>query len=141
MAGMKLAAGFDNLSDTRASLDAISDGLGRALAEGITQDAQSLLATTKALTPYGPGPYPGADPDSGGALPHVRDMLSVVVAGGTIALVSQHPAGAVLEYGGTIKPRGVAITFKAHAMARRAAVAQLPEIERAVEQRIERMTG
>lgn len=136
MAGMRLRAGFDNLTEVRRSLDAVADGLSRALAEGIAQDAQPLLVTTKALTPYGPGPYPGADPDSGGALPHVRDMLAVVVNGGTISLIAHHPAAVVLEYGGTIRPRGAPIEFKPQAMARRAAVQQLPAIEQAVEARI-----
>ena len=61
----RIAADFENLTEVRQSLDAVADGLGRALTEGIIQDAQPLLATTKALTPYGPGPYIGADPDSG----------------------------------------------------------------------------
>ena len=109
------------------------------MTEGIIQDAQPLLATTKALTPYGPGPYVGADPDSDSALAHIRDMLAVHVAGGTISLVASHPGAVVHEFGGTIRPRGVPITFKEQAMARRAAVQHLPEIERAVDARIARL--
>jgi hypothetical protein len=139
MAGMRLAADFEDLNEVRASLDAVADGLGRALAEGIAQDAQPLLETTKALTPYGPGPYPGADEDSDSALPHIRDMLAVTVQGGTISLIASHPGAVVHEFGGTIAPKGVGITFKPQAMARRAAVQHLPEIERAVEARIARM--
>ena len=109
------------------------------MAEGIAQDAQPLLATTKALTPYGPGPRIGADPDSDSALAHIRDMLAVQVTGGTISLIASHPGAVVHEFGGTIRPRGVPIKFREQAMARRAAVQHLPEIERAVEARIARI--
>lgn len=139
MGAMRLAADFENISEVRAQLDAIADGLGRALAEGIAQDAQPLLATTRALTPLGPGPRAGAEPGSDDALPHVRDLLGVTVQGGTIAITAAHPAAKVLEWGGTISPRGVPIKFTEHAMARRAAVQELPAIERAVEDRINQM--
>jgi hypothetical protein len=139
MAGMRLAADFPDLLETRRALEAAADGLGRALNEELAKDAQPLLVTTRALTALGPGPYPGADPDSDNALPHIRDMYSVVVAGGTISLIAHHPGAVVHEWGGTIRPRGVPITFKAEAMARRAAVKELPEIERAIDERISRL--
>ena len=139
MPAMRVAADFENLTDIRAQLEAIADGLGRALAEGIAQDAQPLLATTKALTPFGEGPRATADPDSDAALPHIRDMLAVTVSGGSIALIAHHPGAVVHEWGGTIKPRGTAIHFKEAAMARRATVQHLPEIERAVDERIGRL--
>lgn len=139
MAGMRLAASFEGLTEVRALLESAADGLGRALAEGIAQDAQPLLATTKALTPLGPGARATADPDSDDALTHMREMLAVTVHGGTITLIAEHPGLVVHEYGGTIRPRGVPIKFKTQAMARRAAVIQLPEIERNVDARIARM--
>jgi hypothetical protein len=128
---MRLPARFPNLLEVRRDLDAIADGLSAALAEGITQDAQPLLASTRALTPYGPGPTSEKDD-----LPHIRDAWGVSVQGGGIVLYSRHPGARVLEYGGTIRPRGVAITFRPEAMARRAAVRALPEIERNVEHRL-----
>lgn len=139
MGALRLAADFPNLTEVRESLDAIADGLSRALAEGLAQDAAPLLATTKALTPYGPGVRAGADAESDDALGHVRDMLAITVQGGTISIVAAHPAARVLEWGGTIAPRGTPITFTAQAMARRAAVQQLPQIERTVEDRIARL--
>jgi len=136
---MRLAASFENINEVRASLEAAADGLGRALAEGITQDAQPLLATTKALTPWGPGPRAGADPDSSDALDHIRNMMAVTVQGGTIAVIAHHPGAKVWEWGGTIQPHGVPIHFRTQAMARRAGVQELPRIERAVEARIARL--
>jgi hypothetical protein len=136
---MRLSASFENITEVREYLNSIADGLDRALLEGLIQDAQPLLATTKALTPYGPGPRPTADPDSDGALPHIRDMLAVTVSGGSIALIAHHPGAVVHEWGGTIRPRGAPIKFKEQAMARRAAVQQLPEIERAVDDRISQL--
>ena len=51
----------------------------------------------------------------------------------------RHPGAIVHEFGGTIRPKGVLIEFKEQAMARRAAVQHLPEIERAIESRIDRL--
>lgn len=132
----RLSADFENLTELRHDLDAIEDGLGRALADGITDDAQGLLGEVRRLTPLGPGPRPGANPDSDDALPHIRDLLSVRVLGGTLAVMSEHPGAVVHEFGGTISPHGAPIRFREEAMARRAAVAELPGIERAVEDRI-----
>lgn len=136
---MRLAAGFENITELRRDLDAIKDGLGNALAQGLAEDAAELLASAKALTPFGPGPEPTADEDSDNALPHIRDTLAVTVNGGTIALTSTHPGAIVHEWGGTIRPNGAPIDIATAAMTRKAAVAELPDIERAVEQRIDRL--
>jgi hypothetical protein len=69
----------------------------------------------------------------------MRDMMAVTTAGGTITLIAHHPGAIVHEWGGTIHPRGVPIKFKEAAMARRAAVQHLPEIERAIDARIDRL--
>lgn len=135
MAGaMRIPADFPNLLEVRRDLDAIADGLSAALAEGIASDAQPLLRTTRDLTPYGRGPTSAKDD-----LPHIRDAWGVSVQGGAIVLYSTHPGARVLEYGGTIAPRGVPITFKPEAMARRAAVTVLPAIEAAVETRLDEL--
>lgn len=139
MGTWRLAANFENLTAVRASLEATADGLGRALAEGLATDARPLLATAQLLTPLGPGPELGADEDSDSALPHIRDTLAVTVQGGTIVVSAAHPGAKVLEYGGTIRPRGTPITFRPQAMVRRAAAQHLPEIERAVDERIARL--
>jgi hypothetical protein len=136
---MRLAADFDNLNDLRADLEAVEDGLGRALGKGIEDDAEPLLAETKSLTPLGPGPRVGADEKSSDALPHIRDMISVDARGGTVAIIATHPGAVVHEWGGTIAPNGAAITFKETGMARRAAVTQLPAVERNIALRIDRL--
>jgi len=136
---MKLAANFQNLTDLRADLEAVEAGLGRALADAIEDDAQPLLAETKSLVPLGPGPRPGADPTSSDALPHIRDMISVDVRGGTVAIVAAHPGAIVHEWGGTIAPKGTAIHIDRAAMARRAAVAQLPAVEHNIAERVDRL--
>lgn len=136
---MRLAANFENLTDLRADLDAVADGLSRALSAGLVQDAQALLAETKAGTPYGPGPRPGAKAGSDDALPHIRDMLNVDVRGGTIAIVATHPGAIVHEYGGTISPHGTPITIAQAGMARKAAVRELPHLEQTIRERIDQL--
>jgi hypothetical protein len=134
---MRLAANFENLTELRADLDAIGDGLNQALTAGLAQDAQALLAETKAGTPYGPGPRAGAKGDD--ALPHIRDMLNVDVRGGTIAIIATHPGAIVHEYGGTISPHGTPITIARAAMARKAAVRELPAMEQNIQDRIDQL--
>lgn len=136
---MKLSADWENIAELRRDLEAVADGLGRVLAEGITADAQPLLTETRALTPLGEGPRPTADPDSDDSLPHIRDTLDVQVRGGTLALISTHPGAIVHEFGGTIRPHGAAIQIQRSAMARRALVSQLPQIEESVGARIDQL--
>ena len=66
-------------------------------------------------------------------------MLSVDVRGGTVAVVATHPGAIVHELGGTISPHGSPITIDRAAMARRAAVAELPAVEHNVAQRVDRL--
>ena len=135
----RIAAGFENLTEVRQSLDAVADGLSRALTEGIIQDAQPLLATTKALTPYGPGPYVGADPDRDSAW---RTSGTCSPSKSPAARSASSPRTRARSCTSSAAPSNPAvspITFREQAMARRAAVQHLPEIERAVDARIARL--
>jgi len=136
---MRLTADWENIAELRQDLEAVADGLGRVLAEGIAADAQPLLTETRALTPLGEGPRATADVDSDDSLPHIRDTLEVQVRGGTLALTSTHPGAIVHEWGGTIRPHGAPIQIRRSAMARRALVSQLPLIEESVAARIDQL--
>lgn len=140
MGAFRLAGDFRNLREAIDDVEAVADGLGKALAEGIAQDAQPLLATAKELTPLTSIQRPIVKAPAGSndaTLDHVREMLEVAVLGGAIVIIAGHPGAKVHEWGGTIQPRGIPIKFTERAMTRRAAVRHLPEIERAVEARIE----
>ena len=139
--GSSIRGNFENIAEVRRYLASVDVGLSRALAEGIESDAQPLLAETKALTPYGPGPRLNSPPTSDNALPHIRETLAVLVRGGTILLRSSHPGAVVHEWGGTIRPNGSAITIHEAGMARRAGLIELPRLEQAVQGRIDRLIG
>jgi hypothetical protein len=139
--GSSIRGNFENIAEVRRYLASVDKGLSRAVAEGIESDAQPLLAETKALTPYGPGPSLHSPPTSDNSLPHIRETLSVLVRGGTILLRSSHPGAVVHEWGGTIRPHGSPITIHEAGMARRAALIELPALETAVQSRIDRLIG
>jgi hypothetical protein len=135
----KIHAGFPNLNEAVADLEAIRLGLGVALRDGIEEDAQPLLNEAKALTPRGPGPRAGADPESDDALPHIADSLEVRVRGGTLSLYATHPGAIVHEWGGTIAPNGAPIQIGRAQMAHRALELALPGVEQAVSDRVDRL--
>jgi hypothetical protein len=66
-------------------------------------------------------------------------MLNVDVRGGTIAIIATHPGAIVHEYGGTISPHGTPITIARAAMARKAAVRELPAMEQNIQDRIDQL--
>jgi hypothetical protein len=118
--------------DTGRAIDVLARagrGAPRAVRDALDAVQPVLLAQARALTPVGPGPRPGADPDSDDALPHIRDTLDVRSAGGTVQVISRHPGAPVHEFGGTIKPSGHPIRITRSFMANRAAQIVLPLVE------------
>lgn len=127
-----IKASFQDTTGVRRDLESVRLGLGREL-NAILRDAGDTVARkAKPLTPRGPGPRSAGD-----NLPHIADTISGAALPTGAAVITSHPAGPVLEYGGTISPRGHPITFEAHAMAHKAGEAQLPRVERDVTRRID----
>lgn len=126
-----IRASFQGVGDVRADLESVKLGLARELTAVLRGEGDAIARDAKPLTPLGPGPQSARD-----ALPHIADTLSGAATATGLAIVSSHPGAGVLEYGGTIAPRGHPITFEAHAMAHKAGEAALPDIESEVSQRI-----
>lgn len=126
-----IRAAWAGLADTQRDLDAVEHGIGRLVPAAVAAAAEPIVARARALTPVGPGPRGPGD-----ALPHIAATLYAQPRGSGAAIVSTHPGGPVLEYGGTIAPRGTPITIKSQAMAHRAADATLAAVDRDLEQRL-----
>jgi hypothetical protein len=131
MAG-EVTAAFQNIGEVRRDLDSVSLGLGRELAALLRSDVATVARKTSSLTVRGPGPRSLHD-----NLPHVAETITGVSIPTGVAVVSSHPGAGVLEYGGTISPRGVPIKIDEHGMAHAAGEAELPGLERRLTQRID----
>jgi hypothetical protein len=127
-----IKASFHGVQDVRKDLESVRLGLGRELSALLRSGVDSVARKTSGLTPRGPGPQSLRD-----NLPHVAETISGVAIPTGVAVVSSHPAAPVLEYGGTISPRGVPITISQHAMAHRAGDAELPRLERDLTARVD----
>lgn len=126
-----IKAGFQGIQDVRRDLESVRLGLGRELTAVLRSEGDTLARKTSGLTPRGPGPQSARD-----SLPHVADTISGAALPGGVAIVSSHPAAPVLEYGGTIAPRGVPITIRQHAMAHRGGEQDLGRLESEVSRRV-----
>jgi len=131
VAKTSVRVGVYGLRETARDLEAVADGLGRLIPAAITRAAEPIVARARSLTPVGPGPQGPRD-----NLPHIASTLYAQPSGEGAAIVSPHPAAPILEYGGTIAPRGVPITIRTVAMAHKAADQLLPQVEQDIEDRI-----
>lgn len=127
-----IKAAFQDTAEVGRDLESVRLGLRRELNDVLRGAGDIVARKAKALTPRGPGPQSEKD-----NLPHIGATLSGAALPTGIAVVSSHPAAAVLEYGGTISPKGHPITFKQHAMAHKAGEAEIPRLVPAVRQRID----
>lgn len=125
-----------DLRDVRADLESARLGLAREISLALIAAGQPILQTARALTPLGPG----VDGKSGDhRLEHIRDTLKLEARGRILKLTSNHPGAAVMNWGGTITPDGVHITFPQRLMAQHAADAELPALEEDLGRRIEQL--
>lgn len=125
------------------ALQEFEDGLERVLVGELVAVAEHAVPRARALAGRGPGPRADArNPND--RLPHIGDTIYATPAGRAAAIVAAHPAGGLLEYGGTIQPRGHAsqrISFRARAMAHRAVDEQVEAAERDLEARLDRLAA
>lgn len=133
-----LRASFSGLNEIRRDLESVELGLGRELNEALRSAVSPLARATQRYTPVGPGPRFENDDDR---LPHVRDTITARAAGNAIVVDSTHPAAGVLNFGGTIAPKGHPIDFRAHAMGEKAGRQELPRIERDIQNAIDALTA
>jgi hypothetical protein len=122
--------------DLHRDLEAIELGLGKTLTVVMQEAAQIVVRDIPAHTPYDPHHRPLRRDAEGNeyAVAHVRDTFQVRSAGaGVVKIVSDHPGAGVLEYGGTIKPKGALIHIREFGMAHKAAEAQADRLGRALD--------
>ena len=119
-----IRADFQNITETRRDLNSVELGLGRELSGPLRRGADGIATKAGPFTPRGPGPQSSRD-----VLPHIGDTILGAAFGSGAVVVSTHPGAPVLEYGGTISPKGYPIVFPSHAMAHKAGEAELPRIE------------
>lgn len=131
-----IRASFPNAKQVRRDLKHIEEGIGREVTAAFRAAGGVVAARTSALTPRGPGPRRGAK-NPNDRLPHIADTIRAGTKGKAITVRSTHPAAPVLEFGGTIQPRGVPITFRAREMAKRAGDQTTSEMEAALEQHLD----
>lgn len=120
-------------SELRRDLEALSIGLGRELTRTVKDAVGLVLPPARVLAPY--DPEHAANRKDG--LPHIRDSMYALALGNSAAIAARHPGTIVHQWGGTIAPRGHAITIKRSGLARDAAKAQLPAINALLERRID----
>jgi phage gpG-like protein len=107
------------LRELLRDLDAIDEEIGRAVREAIAAGAEPILRRANTLAPFDPlhrGHRKGAKTDPG----HIRDSLYLEPAPGGARLRTTHPGAPVHHWGGTIAPRGTAITIRAKEFASKA---------------------
>lgn len=132
---MRFHTGVD-LRDVRADLESVRLGLGREVTLALLAAGQPVLQAARAQTPLGPG----RDGEKGDhRLEHIRDSLKLEVRGRILKITSSHPGAAVLNYGGTITPHGVRITFPQRLMGLKAGEQELPALEADLGRRIEQL--
>lgn len=127
----QITAKWDGLAEIRKDLESVQLGLGRSLNAIIREIGGPVAREASANTPTGPGLRPPSD-----VVPHMAGTIKAATISNGIAIVSSHPGAGVLEYGGTIAPRGTPFTIESRAMAHKAGEAELPRIESEVTQRI-----
>jgi hypothetical protein len=109
-------------------LDSVELGLGREVGKVLERGADIVARRTGELMPRGPGPQGGKD-----NLPHIADTVAGFANQLTATIAGTHPAVQVLNFGGTIAPRGHEIHFPHKHYAQQAADEVMPRLEQQVE--------
>jgi hypothetical protein len=86
--------------------------------------------------PRGPGPQGGKD-----NLPHIADTVSGFANQITGTVAGTHPAVQVLNWGGTIAPRGLEIHFPHKHYAQQAGDEILPRIEQQLQDDVDELAA
>ena len=123
-----------SLRELHSDLESVELGLGQSVRDAMVESAEPVRLQTAANTPVGPGPQSPKD-----NLPHIGETIQVSPRVDGAAIVSRHPGAGVLEYGGTIAPKGTPIHIAPHEMARKAGDQKAGEVQRRVLAAIDRL--
>jgi hypothetical protein len=132
---VKLHVAID-LRGLQQDLESVQLGLGPAAGRAVRSTAEIVAGATPALTPVDPGHRA----DRKDHLPHLAETYATATISATAAAITtSHPGGPVHEYGGTIAPKGKAITIEASAMAHRAFDQQADRAEENLARNVDRL--
>lgn len=123
MAREDFAVRTEGLTPLLRSLNKVNKGAGKEIKQGLREIAKKVRADAKPLAPKGTKPLP--------ANRKVRLAGSIRYSATTkgASVGSALPQAPVLEYGGTIRPRGVPIKIKPHKFLTRAVQKDTAHIE------------
>ena len=124
---IRIASRFE-LGDLRKDLDSVEIGLGKLLTSALDRLGETAADRTRQKWPVGPGPRAGAK-NPNDRLPHMRETIAGKGYQTYAAVTSDHPGAPVVNWGGTIAPRGAEIRFPAKQYAQEAAAEVLPQLE------------
>lgn len=135
--------------DVYRDLESAGDGLEGVLTDALAAGAGWIADAARPFTPVGPGVKVGAQ-NVNDLLPHVFETIQGDAVGMTGRVYTDHPAGPVIEFGGTIAPsvRGgtriaavsdpaAIIVFNESAMVRKGAAGQLDRVEERIDSDID----
>jgi hypothetical protein len=99
VAGRDAGVRVEGLREFRRELKRVSPAVDRELARELKRGGQAIADDASARAPRRTGKY--------------ASSIRVYAARGGVAVGSRLPQAGVLHWGGTIRPRGVPITFRA----------------------------
>jgi hypothetical protein len=124
-----------DLADLFRDLESVKLGLGGVMKDALREAGGLARNRTAELMPLGPGPQGGKD-----TLPHIKETLSASATQSYAQVVSDHPGAPVLNFGGSIAPRGVEIFFPKKLYAQQAGEEVLPLVESHLQDAVDRLT-
>jgi hypothetical protein len=130
---LKLSVDLGSLVE---DLDSVEIGLGQEVGKVLKRGADDIAALVRKRMPLGPGPQGGKD-----KLPHIRDTVAGYANQLTATVAGQHPAVQVLNYGGTIAPRGAEIHFPHKHYAQQAGDELMPKLEQQAQDAIDELAA
>lgn len=129
-----------DLRGLQQDLESVQLGLGREVGKAVKEAARGVERVIPRFTPFDPK-HRSLRRDKDGSVisvPHLRDSFDTRTAGATTAVItSDHPAAGVVEFGGTIRPKGTPIRIREYRMAGKAVDAQAAQFERDLTARID----
>lgn len=122
------------IRSTQRALRSVDRRAPTELRRSIREAIEPIRLKAAAKLPRGPGRRGKGDD----ALPHIADTLRVVNVRSGAGIRSRHPGFPVVNFGGTIRPKGEPIDFPADREALYSSIAdELGDVQRDIRRRIE----
>lgn len=140
MAGTLRVHASVDLRGLQQDLESVQLGLGREVGKAVKEAGGHVVRAIPRYTPFDPKHRSLRRSGDGSVVSvgHVRDSFDARSAGATtVAITSDHPAAPVIEFGGTIRPKGSPIRIREFRMVGKAGQAEAAAFERDLESRID----